>query len=688
MSSFLNVALENCHSSDDVALGFEPHPTVHTAGIVSPMPYAVTLVCPTGYVHSLALLEIAETLNHALTNMGVDSILTDKFDEPGRCHIVLGAHLLSKFAMGPLKPDSIIYNFEQIDPDSPWLEESYLSLLRRHQVWDYSARNILLLQRQGVANIQHVPLGYVAQMERIKPAVQDIDVLFYGSINPRRQAVLDALMAAGLKVKQVFNYYGPPRDELIARSKIVLNMHYYESKIFEVARVTYLLTNGVCVVSETGNDPVEQDYADALAFAPYEGLVSTCLTLITNPQQRQAIARQGQEFIRSLRQELLLESAICTTDDATASRADVSAPTTPTSSHEKKVSKGLAVPDEQEWNASVTKKQYRLVIYVPTYNRASKLKDCLNIIAQQIRGHEDDVLVYVSNNGSTDHTTSVLSSFSASWLRVNAHQENKGFFLNIIRGYDLPVSADYVWIIGDDDYLCPDAIADLLELIRKHPEADYIFCNTKAYDHSQSAAIMSNYAATGEAPGGAIKSRYYVGTALIPFERLIDPKIADTLLGELMVGCFKQSKFHYPYAEAEQFNTNMDSPDAWDSVEFDDFGKMAQPHNIALINNLSADTLALYCDKPRTFNFWGSAEWLGHYDYVFPIIILYLIAAYKKQNIISHVKHNELLAYYCDIMKAPLLRQIRGTSTARPFNSKIKARIYGELAEHMLSKTA
>ena len=288
----------------------------------SPQRYAVTLVCPEGYIHCLALMEIAETLHYALVNIGADSMLTDNLNEPGRRQIVLGAHLLSRFLMGPLKPDSIIYNFEQVDPDSPWLDESYLNLLRTHEVWDYSERNIALLRQQGVVNIQHLPLGYAAQMERIAPETQDIDVLFYGSINPRRQTVLDELKASGLNVMQVFGLYGPERDKLIARSKLVLNLHFYESRIFEIARVSYLLTNGICVVSEDGPDPVEQSYLGALAFAPYEDLASTCAALINAPETREAIARQGQLLMRAQPQEESIKPLLPThTQKANATRS-------------------------------------------------------------------------------------------------------------------------------------------------------------------------------------------------------------------------------------------------------------------------------------------------------------------------------------------------------------------------------
>jgi len=272
--------------------------------------YAVTVIQPPGYVHSMAFWEVAETLHFALENMGIDSIITDRVDVPGRFHIVLGANLIDKISKEQIRSDSIIYNFEQMDPDSPWLDEVYLNLLRKHKVWDYSARNIALLKEKGVANIDHLPLGYVRQLERIKPAVQDIDVLFYGSINPRRKAVIDALKAENLNVVHVFGTYRVERDALIARSKIVLNLHFYESKIFEIARVSYLLTNGVCVVSESGLDPIEDDFKQSLVFAPYCDLTAACVALVNDTTRRRTIARQGQQFMRSLPEEPLLERVL------------------------------------------------------------------------------------------------------------------------------------------------------------------------------------------------------------------------------------------------------------------------------------------------------------------------------------------------------------------------------------------
>jgi len=273
--------------------------------------FAVVLICPAGYLHSLALLEIAETIHFALVNLGFDSILTDSYESPDRKNIILGGHLLVNAPEYIIPNDAIIYNFEQIDPLSPWLEINYLKLLKSHEVWDYSKLNITALEKLGVKKLIHLPLGYVHQLNRIKLSNHpDIDVLFYGSLNDRRSKIIDDLKAANLNVVNVFGVYGAERDALISRSKIVLNIHFYESKIFEIARISYLLSNGVCVVSESGNDPIESEFKNALVLTEYDNIVSTCISLINDGNTRKSIAEIGRNYFNQLRQEVFLKKAL------------------------------------------------------------------------------------------------------------------------------------------------------------------------------------------------------------------------------------------------------------------------------------------------------------------------------------------------------------------------------------------
>ena len=255
--------------------------------------FAVSIVSPPGYVHSGAFREVGETLQHALGALGHDSILTDDCAPVGRRPIVLGSNLLPASSR-PLAPDAILYNLEQVEAGSSWMTPALIELFRRHEIWDYSERNAGRYAELGLPRPRVVPIGYVPELTRIPPAVEDIDVLFYGCMNPRRSAVLQALRARGLWVEALFGVYGEERDRYIARAKLVLNVHFYGAKVFEIARVSYLLANRRCVVSERGADPSEEEpYEDGVAFARYEDLAETCAALAGDPATRRARAAAG-----------------------------------------------------------------------------------------------------------------------------------------------------------------------------------------------------------------------------------------------------------------------------------------------------------------------------------------------------------------------------------------------------------
>jgi hypothetical protein len=162
------------------------------------------------------------------------------------------------------------------------------------------------------ARVKYVPIGYVEPMTRIaEQEEEDIDVLFYGSMNPRRQKILDELRLRGLNVAAVFGVYGQERDALIGRAKLVLNIRLYESDIFEIVRVSYLLANRKAIVSEySDNTDIEDDMRTAVALAPYEKIVDVCVDLLANQQKRRDLGRQGFHLMSARAEAPYLDAAM------------------------------------------------------------------------------------------------------------------------------------------------------------------------------------------------------------------------------------------------------------------------------------------------------------------------------------------------------------------------------------------
>ena len=90
------------------------------------------------------------------------------------------------------------------------------------------------------------------------------------------------------------------RDELIARSRIVLNVNKFtRTRIFELVRVSYLLANGKAVVSDIyPESDIDPDLRDAVVFAPVESVPAACMELLKNDPARRRLEQLGPEVMR------------------------------------------------------------------------------------------------------------------------------------------------------------------------------------------------------------------------------------------------------------------------------------------------------------------------------------------------------------------------------------------------------
>ncbi len=248
-----------------------------------------------GYPHTKAFNTVAMTLQKAVTDLGFASGIDHRAEKYVKNWngVVLGAHLLK----GELS-DCIVYNLEQITPESPLVNEHYLSLLRKNRVWDYSKRNIAELKKLGVDAV-HMPVGYHSCLAKIpKGYLPQIDCLFYGSVNERRKIMLESVMAT-----PVFGIYGKKLDVCIASSKIILNCHYYETKLFEIVRCSYLLANKRFILSEPGLDlELEAPFKEGIAFHERSEWPEAVKYYLQNDDVREKIANKGFEIFSNMKQ--------------------------------------------------------------------------------------------------------------------------------------------------------------------------------------------------------------------------------------------------------------------------------------------------------------------------------------------------------------------------------------------------
>ena len=116
-----------------------------------------------------------------------------------------------------------------------------------------------------------------------------------------------------------------------------------------------------------------------------------------------------------------------------------------------------------------------LTIAIPTYNRANLLELSLSRILEASKGFEEYVEIVISNNCSEDNTESVIKEAQKLYpIKYFINSENIGFNYNYIKLIDEYVTGRYCWVLGDDDFLYPNAIKELINVLKNHQDLSFI----------------------------------------------------------------------------------------------------------------------------------------------------------------------------------------------------------------------
>jgi SAM-dependent methyltransferase len=210
------------------------------------------IVQPAGYVHSLGFLDQARYFRHQFRRMGVQVSLAKNRLRHDAVNFVFGAHLGFDVALRQ-RYSCIFVNLEQLGRGGAAVPADYLAMLSNSAVVEYDADNIAAY----TSHVGEVPVFPLLCAPYLRPAhalpleERPIDLLFIGSRNERRTALLKRIEATGRTVSLLdAPVYGPERDQIILQAKAVVNAHFYESSRFEQARVSLCLSLHTPVISE------------------------------------------------------------------------------------------------------------------------------------------------------------------------------------------------------------------------------------------------------------------------------------------------------------------------------------------------------------------------------------------------------------------------------------------------------
>lgn len=258
--------------------------------------------------------EVIDTVAWGLQQLGHQvSYAANRFDASAT-NIVFGGQVLAIEIMQQMPRDTIIYNFEPMrNASREHLREEVRYQAENFAIWEYSPANLQIWSEVGRNDIRIVPVGYAPILSRIaKAPEQDIDVLIYAMTGEHRLQAFHRIAQAGLATLFVCGIYGAKRDDLISRSKLVLNINLMRfAKIFEVVRVSYLFANRKAVIADL--DPqtqIEDDIRSVVRFTTLDTIVDDCLDLLIHDDKRMALEEAGFASIRQRDIRPILERAL------------------------------------------------------------------------------------------------------------------------------------------------------------------------------------------------------------------------------------------------------------------------------------------------------------------------------------------------------------------------------------------
>ena len=203
---------------------------------------------------------------------------------------------------------TFLFNAEQLGSGSPILTAEYLQALGEWKVMDYHEANADYIgrlhgARAQVTTIPIIPGPAVCYDVPSSPPEAEacVDVLFFGTMNPRRQTVIDELRSRGLTVEVVSGSYGAELAPALKRCRLVLHVHFYNLALFPILRVLQPVARGVPVVCESSVFSKWNDWSSSgMVFAGYEHLGQACEELAKDPDRATTVARRCLDFATSL----------------------------------------------------------------------------------------------------------------------------------------------------------------------------------------------------------------------------------------------------------------------------------------------------------------------------------------------------------------------------------------------------
>ncbi len=490
---------------------------------------------------NLYMREVAELLCRGFDDLGVSGTLVEHElprHQPGVCNLVVAPHEF--FTLYPSVSEaqtleaaacSVLLNTEQ--PETSWFGIVLRYLRVARAVFDINSFAVgQLLERDVHAHL--LLLGYHPSWDRWggdESLQRPFDALYMGSLTERRNTALArvAPALAGRRTKFLVHdgsvpvtaasegfVTGDAKHELLARSRVLLNVHRSTVPYFEWHRNIPAIANGCLVLTEPGESHNPLVPWEHFAVAPEESFADFVEMLLAAPEVVRRLARQAYDYVR---QEVRFTDRLAVLLPVCEAAATAAAPTrhvlhyiSSTASHAVEEQGPLPPPkhvvvastpaervlkrslmhqkrlarkiDELECRAATGADQHEEIvdnsawaaarpdvsIVVPVYNYERYVTEAL---ASAAGSRGIDVELVVIDDHSTDGSRAVVEKFQNDRpevaMRVVSLSVNTG--LSAVRNRALDhVRADHVFFLDADNSVYPDAIRTLHDALRDSDE--------------------------------------------------------------------------------------------------------------------------------------------------------------------------------------------------------------------------
>ena len=330
----------------------------------------------------------------------------------------------------------------------------------------------------------------------------------------------------------------------------------------------------------------------------------------------------------------------------------------------------------------------QLLIYIPTYNRLSKLKLCLERLFASTAGTGSQIVIYVSDNCSTDGTAAYLQQIQQPNFHYTINEENLGGARNILFVHSLSSLAEYTMILGDDDYFMLDALENILSNLQANPKVDIFFLNSVAYNEESYDSVMASLSTvnwTTVPKDGVLKSRIF-STYTCEYRDLFNPQIDEVFGGSIMCYAFRSRLVKDTVSQ--QILENALS-----------FGSIysSYPHVLNRIYSLTPQTKAMHVAHPHTINFWHNAtEWGNQsYDYVVTQGLGFILLELIRLGYVMDKQIHVFLKHYLSI-STPAFKRLTADNTKSAqekymfdprFSDRMLPLLIEEIQQHDFLKT-